>query len=369
MRKQKKKYPIEPIWSNYIHAKAKALGIPVSGTFELTSRCNFNCKMCYIHNEDNVQELSAAEWIEIGRKAVHKGMVFLLFTGGEPFLRKDFCEIYSAIRKMGVLVSINTNASLLDDKMIEFLKNEPPLRMNITLYGCSNETYMKLCGRPVFEQVVKNVIKLREAGIQVRLNASITPYNCQDIEGMYKLADKIKVPLKATTYMFPPVRVCWGNVGKNKHRFTSSGAAEYMLKCQEQYMSASELASGYEKEISEEENNSFECEGEPMKCRAGKSAFWITWDGRMLPCGMFADEGYSVKTQGFEMAWENVKAYTDAIRLPAECTGCALRKKCAVCAASCFAETGSSDIRPEYICNMTKKLERIRKNRYGNLNK
>lgn len=362
--KKKKQYPIEPIWSNYIHAKSKVLGIPVSGTFELTSRCNFDCKMCYVHNEENKQELSAEEWIKIGRQAVHKGMLFLLFTGGEPFLRKDFKEIYSTIRKMGVLVSINTNAALLDDDMINFLKHEPPLRMNVTLYGCSNDTYVKLCGRPVFEQVVKNVIKLREAGIQVRLNASITPYNCQDIAGLYKLAEKIKLPLKATTYMFPSVRICRENIGVNEHRFTSEAAAEFMLKCQEQYLSPEKLSVGYEEKAKDEEENSFDCEGEPMKCRAGRSAFWITWEGKMLPCGMFYQEGVSVREKGFSEAWESTKEFTKEIRLPWECTDCKLRKKCAVCAASCLAETGVSDKRPDYICNMTNRLEELKKNKY-----
>ena len=84
----------EPAWSTYIHAKGAALGIPVAGNFELTARCNFGCKMCYVHDSDGTDELSADQWIEIGRQAVEKGMVFLLLTGGEPFLRKDFKEIY-----------------------------------------------------------------------------------------------------------------------------------------------------------------------------------------------------------------------------------------------------------------------------------
>ena len=130
----------EPAWSTYIHAKGAALGMPVAGNFELTGRCNFGCKMCYVHNSDGSDELSAEQWIEIGRQAAEKGMVFLLLTGGEPFLRKDFKEIYLALKKLGLLISINTNGSLIDDEMFDFLTENPPLRMNISLYGSSNET-------------------------------------------------------------------------------------------------------------------------------------------------------------------------------------------------------------------------------------
>ena len=43
---------IEPAWSTYFHAKGAALGLPVAGNFELTTRCNFNCKMCYVHDNN-----------------------------------------------------------------------------------------------------------------------------------------------------------------------------------------------------------------------------------------------------------------------------------------------------------------------------
>lgn len=39
----------EPLLSSYLHAKGAMLGLPVSGTFELTARCNFSCPMCYVH--------------------------------------------------------------------------------------------------------------------------------------------------------------------------------------------------------------------------------------------------------------------------------------------------------------------------------
>ncbi|MBP3312208.1 MAG: hypothetical protein J6L72_08255 [Butyricicoccus sp.] len=37
------------LYSNYLFAKAGGQGIPLSGTFELTARCNLDCRMCYIH--------------------------------------------------------------------------------------------------------------------------------------------------------------------------------------------------------------------------------------------------------------------------------------------------------------------------------
>ena len=75
----------EPKLISYLHSKGIEKGIPVSGTFELTSRCNFRCEMCYVHGENcKSKELSAEEWIALGECAKDAGTVFLLLTGGEP---------------------------------------------------------------------------------------------------------------------------------------------------------------------------------------------------------------------------------------------------------------------------------------------
>ncbi|MBC8507963.1 MAG: radical SAM protein, partial [Chloroflexi bacterium] len=72
---------------------------PVSGTFELTERCNMACQMCYVnHSADDLlirnKELSAGDWLSLASEAIGSGMVFLLLTGGEIFLRQDFFGIY-----------------------------------------------------------------------------------------------------------------------------------------------------------------------------------------------------------------------------------------------------------------------------------
>ena len=143
----------ESRWMSSLHRKGAALGLPIAGNFELTSKCNFNCRMCYVHDQNNVDELSAVEWVELGRQARDQGMVFLLLTGGEPFIRPDFKEIYTGLSELGLLITINTNGSLIDDKMLEFLVSRPPLRMNISLYACDDKVYTELCGRAACQTV------------------------------------------------------------------------------------------------------------------------------------------------------------------------------------------------------------------------
>ena len=81
-----------------LHKRAAEHRQPVNGTFELTERCNLACQMCYVCQSPgdgalSARELSATQWLELARAAIENGMVFLLLTGGEVFLRSDFFEI------------------------------------------------------------------------------------------------------------------------------------------------------------------------------------------------------------------------------------------------------------------------------------
>ena len=99
----------EPRLSSYLHARACRSGTPLAGNFELTARCNFNCKMCYVHltaeeQQRRGRELTADEWLAIAQEARSRGMLFLLLTGGEPLIRKDFRYLLTELKKMGLLV-------------------------------------------------------------------------------------------------------------------------------------------------------------------------------------------------------------------------------------------------------------------------
>ena len=317
--------------------------------------------MCYVHQEGQQErELTTGQWIDLARQAAEQGMVFALLTGGEPFLRKDFFEIYRAMKDMGILVSINSNGSLLSGEIQDQLLAEPPQRMNISLYGGCNETYRSMCGSDAFDRVVENIRALKTGGIDVRLNLSITPYNRQDLEQIHAIAQELGVHVKGTSYMYPSIRVNGEQYGCG-NRLTAEEAAhcgvqwdmlrfspeEFALRAQ----SMKEFAAVDERECSADVD-------EGVRCRAGRTSFWMTWDGRMLPCGMMPGPAAYPLEVGFGAAWEQIKANTKQIRMPSKCGACPKREVCPVCAAVCVTETGHFDEAPEYVCRMTDEIIR-----------
>ena len=356
--------PVEPKLTEYLHAKAAQQGVPLSGTFELTPCCNMACKMCYVRMTKAEQEAlsplrTSQEWIGLGRIAKEKGMLYLLLTGGEPFLRQDFREIFQSLHHMGLILSINSNGTLINEETVEWLKQTPPSRINITLYGASDETYERLCGNPKGYTQVTNAIRLlKQAGISVKLNCSLTPHNASDVKQIFAFAQREGLIVQATSYMFPPLRRDESMVGFND-RFSPEDAAYHaaniarLMNGDKQFLER--MKYGFPPVPSDSEECMDIGAGEEIRCRAGKCSFWVTWTGAFLPCGMMPVDGASnVFAEGFETAWGHARQYVQSIRLPAKCATCEARDTCKACAAMVYTESGDFCTAPQYRCAMTK---------------
>lgn len=349
--------PVAPAVTEYLYRKATSAGMPFSGTFELTPVCNMDCKMCYIRIPRQEQEkiaplANAEQWLKLAQEAKDAGMLYLLLTGGEPFLHPQFRQIMEGLHQMGFLISVNSNGTIIDKDTVEWLKNCPPMRLNISLYGASDETYAQLCGNPMGFTQTRNAIRLlKEAGISVKLNCSLTPYNAKDLPEMVDFAKQNDLILQVATYMFPPVRKDGAFTGKND-RFSPADAAYYMAY-------ADYLTLGKERFLAQEGQlpEPFEpgenCEGDGVRCRAGKCSFWITWQGKMTPCGMFPErDAPNVFEMPFLDAWQAVKESVCNIYLPARCAACNVKDTCRACAAMVVTESGCFDKVPQYRCDM-----------------
>lgn len=357
--------------TDYMFSKASRARIPLSGTFELSPVCNFSCRMCYVRK--TAKEVAGSprpiltyeQWLEIGKQARSAGMLYLLLTGGEPFLWPDFWKLYEELIQMGFLISINTNGSLINEDAIERLKRMPPRRMNITLYGANDVTYEKLCRiEGGFSTVDRAITGLREAGISVKLNASLTPCNGADLEEMVAYAEKKKLVLETATYMFPPIRRNPGRIGENE-RFTPKEAARHRLRAYElQY--DNKMYRSYLKSIEQgfvpppglDESCVDPLDGK-IRCRAGKASFWITWDGWLTPCGLMPEPKVDVTNCLFDQAWRELVNTCESLSTSGVCAHCPNQKICHTCAAMAIAETGAVSGIPTYLCESVQAMKEL----------
>ncbi len=365
------KRPVSNPLTDYMFYKAGKLGLPLSGTFELTPLCNFSCRMCYVRKTPEEMKCSERkmrtidQWLNLAQEARDAGMLHLLLTGGEPTLYPGFWELYEKLSYMGLILSINTNGSTLDEKAISTLLKRPPRRINITLYGANDDTYEKLCGvKNIFSKIDTSISRLKESGIQVKLNCSLTPWNVDDLEAMVQYAEERGLVLDVTSYMFPPLRRDSGMVGLNE-RFTPAEAAYYRMKTFRLQYGETEyrkhlqgIVDGSVPPLGLEED-CIDLEDGYLHCRAGKCSFWATWDGFMTPCGMMIHPKIDMYEQSFRDCWEELKTICHNMTLSGICEACENRKICHSCAAMAQTETGTFTGVPTYLCEMVKEMKII----------
>lgn len=344
--------------------------IPLNGAFELTSRCNYNCKMCYVHDPSKAidligKELTADQWIRIAEDARDAGMLNLVLTGGEIFLRSDIEDIYERLSRMGFKITLYTNGSLIDEAKAKWLGRIPPTSMEITLYGASAETYEKLCGNSAgYERTIKAVDMLMAEGINLELKMTVTYDNMGDMEQLAEFAYKRGLPLSIVDYLFPQM-AC---ESPDCCRLSPRDLVDFMKK----YFSATDrLREAYStgelpkqtleraaRIVQDIEKLDRDKESKKRKsaftCKAGTSSFWVNWEGIMVPCGMMKEPAINLLQTSFNEAWDRLCEGIYDIPACSECEQCSMKMFCDVCPAKLKTETGHYDRPAPYLCELAR---------------
>lgn len=352
----------------YLHSKAARNRIPLSGTFELSPVCNFSCRMCYVRKTpeqirtEGKRLRSWQEWLELGKACRDAGLLYLLLTGGEPFLYPGFRELYIELHKLGLVISINTNGTLIDEETVAWLKEYAPQRMNITLYGASGETYGRVCGNPSgYDRTVRAIRLLKEAGIPVVINASMIPENGKDLEKIVAFGRELGLNTRVATYMFPPAR---REQEQGDSRFTpEESAGMFMRKARcmlddEGYLDFLKKNTAAPGQLSDEDWGAHR--EEYMFCRAGRSSFWVSWDGSMTACGVmeFPGKVYPFASP-FSQCWETLTEQVRGAKVLKACAACPRREMCKPCAAMLYTETGDVNKKAPYMCRLAEHIEAL----------
>ena len=92
----------------------------------------------------------------------------------------------------------------MDDDAIEFFKQYPPIKFSVSLYGASNKTYEELCGlKNGYDLVTERIEKMKKAGLNVKINLTLTKYNVHDAQVICEFARDREIPVNAMSYTFP----------------------------------------------------------------------------------------------------------------------------------------------------------------------
>ena len=346
--------------------RAKKSNIPANGSLELLPLCNMNCDMCYVRLcREEVQTLgglhTADEWIKIGKQMKDAGVLFLLLTGGEPLLFPDFKRLYTELHRMGFIITINTNGTLIDDEWIRFFNKNKPRRINITLYGTDEREYEKLCHYPKgFNKTIRAIKLLKNADIDVKISCSITKINQGSLEKMFHIGDELGILVHVSSYMKPVVREREKPFAE-QIRTKPEEAARVSIEAMKLQFSKEIFQQYVSQSIERVEDLGFPRGNGHLSCMAGSCSFTVNWQGYMRPCVVLTEPSVSVFEKGFAEAWKEVCSGAEKLVINKQCTTCKYKPICKVCAAATVSETGRYDGIPEYLCRYSKVYYQILK--------
>ncbi|MDX1314117.1 MAG: GTP 3',8-cyclase MoaA [Eudoraea sp.] len=144
----------------------------------ITDRCNLRCFYCMpkegIPYEPKAHLLSYEEIVRLLRILGDMGFRKVRFTGGEPFLRKDFVKLLEKTASLGAYDSINitTNGTLVS-KHIDTLKRLGVRNINLSLDTLDPERFKKITRRNNFDTVMQTFHSFVEEGFKLKINSVI----------------------------------------------------------------------------------------------------------------------------------------------------------------------------------------------------
>lgn len=328
--------------------KIENLRVPLSGDIALTHRCNLRCVHCYLGSERknhraNRKELNTSQFLTIIDDITETGCLFLLLTGGEPLLRKDFAQIYSHAKTNGLLVTIFTNGTVITDDILDVFEALPPLAVEVSLYGATPETYEKVTGvQGSYDQCVHNIQRLLDRHINVRLKTVLMSLNRHEFFDIEAMARQYDCQFRMDAALLP----CFdGDKTPLMLRVPAEEAVEKELAHSERLRQWQELFKRFQGVPA----------GETLyTCGAGISHFHVDPYGYLLPCMMVSNISYDLLQGSFASGWSDVIPQITEMKASSTfaCNHCKKKVLCGYCPAFFALENGAEDICSEYLCSI-----------------
>lgn len=293
---------------------------PISLTWELTNKCNFKCPFCYINNDkkNKVDFVPFSKLKRIIDDLIEEGLLFACLTGGECMLHPNFTEIYEYLKIKGVIVSVFTNGSLIEQNILDLFRIYKPYKIEISIYGIYDMSFNIISGQNVYSsgQVLNNILELKKMGINVICKTPINSITENQIDNIRMWCEENLIEYYVSPELLPSYQ------GDNLDVFLPS----------------EEIRREYKKrEINKnrETNTKIFRRKRNFDCVAGKYSYVINSDFNISPCLA----AYGINSLSFPIN-DNVRnAITDLKKTVDKeysnymsfCNGCANADICNIC--------------------------------------
>ncbi len=305
-------------------AKTQERYIPLVMSYNVTRECNMKCSHCYINATDQKlqDELTTQEAKELIDQIYQVSSPLLILSGGEPLLRPDIFELIEYGSKKGLKMGLGTNGYLINDVIAKKLKAAGIATVSISIDSSIPAQHDEFRGvKGSWERAVNACKMLRNNGILVQVNTTLTHDNYDQIDEIMTLAESIGVENFHLFFLVPTGRgVKLTDISPQKYEDmitkTFGKAYKHRLNvrpsCAPQFM---RIAKGMGLDMRQWIRG----------CIAGMHYCRIYPNGDVTPCPYLPIKLGNIREQNFKEIWFNSPVFKDLRNL--DC----LKGKCGIC--------------------------------------
>lgn len=310
--------------------------------WETTAACNLRCIHCRridVLDRLSPEELTTPESCAMIDDIASMGKSVLILSGGEPLYRKDIFEIASHARGRGLPVALSTNGTMVSEPLARKIAESGIYYASISLDGARPETHDLFRGAGNYARAVAGMVRMREAGIKVQINFTLTRQNAAELPEMLELATSLKAH---ALYLFLLVPVGCGVQIADSQMLSPEEVESWLVWVREQSKTASiELrpicAPQYYRVIGHRKP-------QRLGCLAGINICFVSHKGDVYPCGYLPVSAGNVRSERLSDLWKVSSTFSHLRNenlLDGKCGVCEFKSGCGGCRARAYYKEGS----------------------------
>ena len=340
-------------FSGEVHKRFGGKRAALDVSIEVTRRCPLDCLHCYNNlpmgdQAARSQEMTFEEHCHLLDELVAEGCLWLLYSGGEIFARKDFLDIYTEAKKRGFLITLFTNGILINERIADYLAKWPPFSIEITLYGATRETYEALTQKPgSYDRCMRGIQLLLERNLPLKLKTVPTTINQHEVYAMKQMAQDLGVDFKFDPLVNPRIDCSQSPLAVRLTPEEAVALEFYDAKRKGEYRLLAQRDLAAPPSEPQGGKTRYSCGGGVQGCA-------IDPTGTMSICVISHQQGYNLREGSFHEGWEGPLR---EIRLqpktrPSICDRCGIQSLCSMCPANGELENGDPESPVSFLCQI-----------------
>ena len=310
--------------------KALARGVPLAVHLDITYRCNERCVHCYLDHDDH-GEMTTAEIKHLLDEMAEAGVFVLTLSGGEIFMRKDFCEILEYARRLTFCVKLKTNAVMIRAHEAARIRDLGVESIQVSIYSHRPEIHDAITLVPgSLKRSIDAIRFLKSQGLKVIIANVLMTENMQDYTGVRALAEELGIECTLDPTVTPMM-------DGNRSTLNLGVGIDALQK-----VFRDQNLVGDVEEFCVVPSTPGADELESLPCSAGHTSCYVSPYGDDYPCVQFPLPSGNVRQQRFVDIWRNSDQLNEvrSIRIKdlPSCSQCAHGTSCTRCPGLAYLE-------------------------------